>query len=262
VMLRLNIRTLEQMDKRDLGVLLEAAALEPELEIYLEPLYPRSTELPSVHTLEVITLGKTPEIRLNGTPLGHVRTLSAVLLVYLALRPDRSKAEILLEVFSERDEAAANNNLKATLFDLRSMLGKEAILAQGSQRTNARYSINSNFVVKLDLHVFQQAVTSLDWPVVFNTYHAPFLHGFEGSFWVDQKRNELAESMLLSLQKSLTELERAGNWAKMMPLCTKYLERDPLAYEIHQIRIRAAQNHGDLIKLARFRSEYQNALRT
>ncbi len=262
VMLRLNIRTLEQMDKRDLGVLLQAAKLEPELEIYLEPLYPAPTELPNVHTLELVTLGETPEIRLNGKSLGKIRSLSAVLLVYLALRPDRSKADILLEVFSERDEASANNNLKATLFDLRSILGKEAILSQGQNRTQARYKINPHFVIKVDIHAFQHAIMDLDWPTAFSIYSAPFLQGFEGSFWVDQKRNELAESMLLSVQKTLSELEQARNWPKMMLLCTQYLERDPLAYEVHQIRIRAAQSQGDLAKLARFRSEYQNALRT
>jgi tetratricopeptide (TPR) repeat protein/DNA-binding SARP family transcriptional activator len=262
VMLRLNIRTLEQMDKRDLGVLLQAAKLEPELEIYLEPLYPAPTELPSVHTLELVTLDDAPEIRLNGKSLGKIRSLSAVLLAYLALRPDRSKADILLEVFSERDESSANNNLKATLFDLRSILGKEAILSQGQNRTQARYNINPNFVVKVDIHAFQHAIMDLDWPTAFSIYSAPFLKGFEGSFWVDQKRHELAESMLLSVQKTLGELEQARNWPKMMLLCTQYLERDPLAYEVHQIRVQAAQNQGDLAKLARFRSEYQNALRT
>ena len=162
-----------------------------------------------------------PELLLFGTPCLRVAgvrhdlpdSLPGYLIVHLAYRGDWLARDAVTGLFwPDRDETAAQHNLRANLHRLRALLAA-ASLGDALQAERHRLRLT----LRTDVAAFRHALGSGDWDAAARMHVEPLLaaRSFRGfgllDAWARSERDALADAWRAAAMKSALAAERTGD---------------------------------------------------
>lgn len=264
-LLRLSSQTVFKPELEEMSELLHYASMEPSLAPYLEPVMenlagilggPLPEEAEQVR-LQVYTLGQV-SVSKDGETVAFSLKGSVPLLVYLAQRPNRTRAELQLDLYPDKEPDAASAYIRQSIRELRELLGREVIIHEGPHN-QPRYRLGSTVRLDLDLIRFTDAVQQGEMARALALYRGEFLPGMEESDWVFQQREEARLKLTFELKNQMAHHREQQEWRRVILLANQYLRVDPYEFEVHEWRVEAARRVGNTSELAKYVSQ-MNAL--
>ena len=257
-MLRLKHLVYFKPDLEDLSELLHYAILEPELAPYLEPVLDNLSNLAGAPRLpedgamrlQVTTLGRIAVYK-DGVPVEFAMRGSPLLLVYLTLRPGRTRAEIQLDLYPERDAVTGGNYVRKAMQELREKLGRDAVVFEGPH--NAPWYHVGRFVhVDLDVQHFHDALGRGDVARALALYRGEFMPGVEEGEWVRETRDEARLALTFELRTQIARYKSQGDYRRVILLANQLLRADPDDLEVLEERVDAAKIVASPHELAKY----------
>jgi hypothetical protein len=260
-LLRLRQLTEFRADFEELSELIHYALLEPDTAPLMEPLLDhlahlagttRSPEDGALY-LSVKTLGKMAAFR-GDVEVAFVRKGCVPLLVYLTMNPGRTRAEIQLDLWPEKDAATGGAYVRQCLKELRDRLGQSLIDCQGPHHA-PWYRLGRQVHVDLDLTHFLEAVERKELAWALALYRGPFLPGADACDWVETKRESLLLTLGYELRAQMARAQSEGDDRRVVLLANQYLRTDPHDLEVMEERVAAARKVAPPHELARYTAE-------
>ncbi|MFC4453117.1 SARP family transcriptional regulator [Deinococcus sonorensis] len=253
-------------DLEELSELLQFAVLDPELSPLLEPLLDRlghltgQPRLPEdgAMQLQLSTLGRSAVFK-DGTEISFAYLNTPLVLTYLALHPGRTRAQMQLDLFPERDAREAAGYVRQCIWDLRDKLGPEVISFEGPHKS-PRYRLGRLVKVELDLQQFQQAIHTGELARALALYRGEFLPGVEEADWLLQMRDEARLTLTFELRNQMARYRSEGDQRRVVLLANQLLRADPLDVEVMQERVDAARTFAPAPELARYVAQLNRML--
>ena len=181
------------------------------------------------------------EVERAGEPIRGFRSQKiASLLAYLAYHRDRPHPrEVLLEAFwPEVDVDKARMSLRQAVYQLRRLLGKDAILAQ-----DRAVQLNPELDCRCDAREFERLLREAELASgaeqarlrerAVGLYRGRFLDGFYED-WVLSEAERLREAYREALEGLLRHHRALGNYAQALEYGRMALAQDPLHEELHR----------------------------
>ncbi|AZI44423.1 SARP family transcriptional regulator [Deinococcus psychrotolerans] len=257
-MLRLKLHTAFQPDFDELQELVHYALLEPETAPLLEPVLDNlahligSPRLPedSLMSLQISTLGRVSVFK-DHTEVPLSLKGSALLLAYLHLHPGKTRAEIQLALYPDKDPKTGSGYIRSAIAELREQLGREVVVFTGLKNAPV-YRLGRLVHCELDVSAFRQAADRGEAARMLALYRGEFMPSIQDSAWVQEIREELWLTFTLELRVQLTRFEASGDWRRVILLANQYLKFDPYDQGVLQLRVNAAQVVGTPHELARY----------
>ena len=262
-LLRLRLLMEFQPDFEELGELLHYALLEPETAPLMEPLLdhlsklnllsaPRLSEDSLIH-VKVKTLGQMAVFR-DGVEVVFSRHGCVPLLVYLHQQPGRTRVQMQLDLWPDKEASASGAYVRQCLKELRDKLGHALITAQGPHH-GPRYSLGRGVQLDLDSAQLVEAIREGEMARALALYRGEFLPEAEDCEWVQMQRETLLLSLTLALREQIKAAQRGGEHRRVVLLANQHLRIDPHDYEVLQVRVAAARQVADAHELARYQAE-------
>ncbi len=261
-LLRLSTQAYLRPEIDELEEVLRFAALEPDLATMLDPILKTFGSLRSEEGdeeqvfLHLRTFGD-PRIMRNGLNAALNHAPSLLVLSYLALEPDRTRQEIQLGLFPDRDPVTAGNVVRDAIRNIRGALGKDIIETYGPHN-QTRYRINSKVVFSMDYPRLFEQLNQGEVIAALTLYKGDFLPEMEGE-WVEEKREAARMAMSLELHKHIEALITAGDARRAILMCNQLLRIDPLDLEVLELRVKLSRQVGTVAEIARYTAELNNA---
>jgi len=261
-LLRLRLLSEFKPDFEELSELMHYALLQPETAPLMEPLLDHlaqlagSPQLPvdgGVTTLSVKTLGQMAVFR-EGVELPFVRRGCVPLLVYLTLNPGRTRAEIQLDLWPDKDPTTAGAYVRQCLKELRDRLGHDLIHSQGPHHA-PWYRLGKLVHLELDLTQFLEAVERQELAWALALYRGAFLPDAEPCDWIETKRESLLLTLAYELRAQMARAQSEGDYRRVVLLANQYLRADPHDREVMEERVAAARLVASPHELARYTAE-------
>ncbi|EYB67290.1 SARP family transcriptional regulator [Deinococcus phoenicis] len=257
-MLRLRQLTEFRPDLEELNELLHYAVLEPETAPYMEPLLDNLAHLAGAPRLpedgaisvQVTTLGWAA-VRQDGQEVKFTYAGTLPILVYIALKPGRTRAEMQLELFPEKDAKSGAAYMRQCLKELRDRLGPEIVRFEGPHQA-PWYALGREVHVDLDLQHFREALERGEVARALALYRGPFLPELEDSEWAQQLRDETLLSLTLELRKQMAQYQAGGDFRRVVLIANQYLRVDPHDPEVLEARLKAAEVFAPPHELAKY----------
>jgi len=257
-LLRTNIHASMRPELEELSELLHFASMEPSLAPYLEPvmdslagvLSSSDTQNDGPVRLQVYTLGKVM-VLLAGAAVSVQLKGMVPLLVYLALTPNRTMHEILLDLYPEKEPAVATGYVRNCIRELRLVLGPGAVLTEGPSR-QSRYRIGPTLQLDLDLTRYLDAINQGEIARALSIYRGDFLPGTDDSQWVTEKRTAARMALTFELHTQIVMFKEQHEWRRVILLSNQYLRVDPYDPDVHEMRVDAARRVGTAAELGRY----------
>ncbi|BDP43569.1 hypothetical protein DAETH_35380 (plasmid) [Deinococcus aetherius] len=248
-------------DLEELNELLHYAVLEPEIAPYMEPLLDRLAHLAGAPTLpedgvitvQVQTLGGQA-VHKDGEEVRFTYGGTVPLLVYITLSPGRTRAEMQLDLFPEKDPKSGAAYMRQCLKELRDRLGAEIVRFEGPHQA-PRYFLGRDVHVDLDLHALREALTRGETARALALYRGPFLPDLEDSEWAEGLREEALLSLTLELRRQMERVAEGGDHRRVVLLANQYLRIDPHEPEVLELRLRAAETFAPPHELAKYTAD-------
>lgn len=260
-MLRLRHLVAFRPDLEELSELLHYAMLEPEIAPFLEPVLDNLANLAGAPRLpedgamriQVTTLGRVA-VEKDGAEVDFNLKGAALLLAYLALHPGRTRAEIQLDLYPDKDAVTGANYMRATIKELRDKLGQEVVTFEGPH--NAPWYRLGRFVhVDLDLVQLHDALGRGEIARALALYRGPFLPDIEDSEWAEQKREEALLGLTFELRNQMARYKAEGDYRRFILMANQYLRADPFDREVLEARIEFAKIVASPQELAKYMAE-------
>jgi DNA-binding SARP family transcriptional activator len=262
-LLRLRLLTEFKPDFEELSELLYYALLEPDTAPLMEPL------LDNLAALNLIPARESDEdaIQVSVKTLGHAavyqdgkevvfsRSGCVLLLVYLAQQPGRTRAQIQLDLWPDKDATSGGAYIRQCLKELRDKLGLALITSQGPHHA-PRYELGRRTEIEFDHVHLMAALQAHETARALALYRGEFLQGAEPSAWVETERETLRLALTLELRAQMTEAEQAGVPRRVVLLANQHLRLDPHDYEVLEWRLKAARQVAAPHELARYQAEF------
>ncbi|MEO8619713.1 MAG: tetratricopeptide repeat protein [bacterium] len=163
---------------------------------------------------------------LGGPPAQRHRIALLALIVASWPQPlSRDRAMALL--WPERDQPNARRLLNLAVHVLRSALGTDAIV---SASDGLLFNLPPE---RCDLHELRIAITAREFARVVEVYTGPLLDGFhlsestDFSYWLDERRNELAHAYIGALFELSAQQTQAGDVHGRVGTCLRLVAADP-----------------------------------
>ena len=260
-MLRLRQLMAFRPDLEELSNLTHYAMLDPDLAPLMEPVLdnlagllgtPRLPE-DGAMSVQVQTLGRVAVFK-DGQEVKFKYSGSAPLLVYIALQPGHTRAEIQLDLYPDKDHVTGSAYVRQALKELRDKLGRDIIHYQGPHQA-PWYKLGSSVHLDLDLTHFQEAIGRGDLARALALYRGDFVPEFEDSAWVDQHREQARLTLLFELRNRMARYKADGDYKRFILLANQYLRADPYDREVLEERISIAKVVGGPGELAQYVAE-------
>lgn len=213
------------------------------------------------HTLR--TLGRLTLTDASGReePSLSTRPRKLALLAWLAMRPERrATREQLVGVFwGDRDEGRARNSLSDAISHLRRVLGRDAIVAQGSD-----VALAGRARLGVDAVELVSGAARSNHALVVELYRGPFLDGFyiddapEFDAWRDRERARLARVFAKSAAVRCAELANDGAWDECRDVADRWLDVEPASAGAALMLLRAIAAPETYAAHAAVRSSYES----
>jgi len=185
--------------------------------------------------------GDTP---INGPPAQRHRIALLTLIVATWPQPlSRDRAMALL--WPERDVASARRLLNLAIHVIRATLGDDVIVSAGDALL-----LNPSRLA-CDLHELRAAIGAGATDRVAHLYTGPLLDGFhladspEFSYWLDQRRGELAHAYVGALLTLAEQQDRAGDVHGRVGTCRRLTSADPYSGVFARMLMLALDAAGD-----------------
>ncbi len=196
----------------------------------------------------------------GGPPAQRHRIALLTLIVSAWPQPiSRDRAMALL--WPERDVANSRRLLNLAVHVLRSALGERVIASTGDGLL-----FNPN-AVTCDLHDLRAAIAADSCERVVQLYTGSLLDGFhlgdsiEFTYWLDERRNELAHAYVGALFALAERQEESGDVHGRVRTCLKLVAADPHSAKNAQVLIQALDAAGDRAGAIQHASEHAQRLR-
>ncbi|GAA5535032.1 hypothetical protein Dalu01_03453 [Deinococcus aluminii] len=260
-MLRLRQLNEFRPDLEELNELLHYAVLEPEIAPYMEPLLdnlanlagaPRLPEDGAI-ALQVTTLGRAA-VQKDGEEVKFTYAGTVPILVYIALKPGRTRAEMQLELFPEKDAKSGAAYMRQCLKELRDKLGPQIVRFEGPHQA-PWYALGQDVHVDLDLQHFRDALSGGEVARALALYRGPFLPDLEESEWAQQVRDEALLALTFELRNQMARYEAEGDHQRVVLLANQYLRIDPHEHEVLELRLKAAEAFAPPHELAKYTAD-------
>jgi len=197
---------------------------------------------------------------LAGPPAQRHRIALLTMIVTAWPQPlSRDRAMALL--WPERDTANARRLLNLAVHVLRSALGEGAIASAGDGLV-----MNPSHIT-CDLHDLRTAIAQHDSERAVQLYTGPLLDGFhlddstEFSYWLDERRSELAHAYIGALLAVAARQEQSGDVHGRVGTCRRLVAADPHSGVYAQALMRALDAAGDHAGAIEHASEHASRLR-
>lgn len=209
--------------------------------------------------LHVTTLGRVAVTR-DGEEVRFAYPNSPLLLTHLTLHPGRTRAQMQLELFPDKDDAVGGSYIRQCIWDLRDKLGPEVVGCSGPHRAPV-YHLGPGVSVELDFTHLLAAVREGEAARALALYRGEFLPGVEESDWVRQKREEALLALTIELRRQMVRAREWGDWRRVVLFANQVLKVDPLDMEVLRERVRAATAiEAPAQELARYTAELNRHL--
>jgi Tol biopolymer transport system component/DNA-binding SARP family transcriptional activator len=158
----------------------------------------------------------------DGTALGGLGPGKPLaLLVYLAVRREARREELVDLLWGEVAESNARNAFRQALHRLRTALGEDLVPPD-----RERVGLTESGAIWIDRDAFLQALDRNDVPAAVEHYRGEFLEGFElgeavFDSWVDAERVRLRARFQVALQTGAEAALAAGRWLEAL----QYVQR-------------------------------------
>lgn len=260
-MLRLRYLVSFRPDLEELSELLHFAVLEPDLAPYMEPVLDNLANLAGaprlpedgLMRLQVTTLGRVVVFK-DNVPVEFTLKGSPLLLAYLALHPGRTRAEIQLDLYPDKDSVTGANYIRAAIKELRDKLGQEVVSFEGPHNA-PWYRLGRLVHVDLDLVHFHEALAKGEVARALALYRGEFMPDIEDSEWAAQKRDEALLALTFELRTQMARFQADGDYRRYILLANQYLRADPFDREVLESRVEAAKIVSPNQELAKYVAE-------
>ena len=260
-MLRLRQLTEFKPDLEELNELLHYAVLEPEIAPYMEPLLDNLSNLAGaprlpedgVISVQVTTLGRAA-VRKDGEEVKFTYAGTIPLLTYIALKPGRTRAEMQLELFPEKDAKSGAAYMRQCLKELRDRLGQQIVRFEGPHQA-PWYALGRDVHVDLDVQHFREALERGETARALALYRGPFLPELEDSEWAQQVRDETLLALTFELRDQMARYQAEGDFRRVVLLANQYLRVDPHDHEVLEARLKAAEVFAPPHELAKYTAD-------
>ena len=266
-MLRLKLHAEFRPDFEELQELLYHALLDPDTAPLLAPLLDNLAHLAlpqgprpmnSRSHLQLHTLGRTAvfcggervELNLRG---------SALLLGYLTLHPDQTRAQLQLALYPDKEENTGAGYIRSAVAQLRETLGPDVIVTSGP-RNAPKYRLGPDVACDFDVVAFRAAARAGELRRMLGVYRGAFLQGIEDSPWVRDVREELLATLSLACHAELERLQDAREWRRLILLANRLLSLDPHDTRALELRMQAAEAGGNVQERASYAVEFRRSL--
>jgi len=274
-MLRLRHLHALKPDMDELSELTYYAQLEPETAPYMEPLLDQlahlagSARLPedgSMH-LQVTTLGRVTVYK-DGHDIKFKHPHSPLVLVYIALNPGHTIAELQLELFPDKDPEAGRGYVRQCLWDIRHKLTPDVLAHDGTAR-GQHYRLGRNVQFDLDYTFLMDAINRGEVARALALYRGEFMpqgdaksskRDIEGPCdWVLEKREQARLALTFELHTQLVRARHDGDLRRVVLFANQVLRIDPLNIDVHRERVEAAKVVSPPGELAKYIAELNRA---
>lgn len=263
-------RLLQERDKaryrpdiEELAELTHSAMLEPEVAPFMEAVLEKLAAMTGGALLDeerlthvqVQTLGRVQVTR-DGRPVPLTLHGSALLLVYLSRNPGRTRQEIQLDLYPDKEPVAGSNYIRSAIRELREGLGRDVVVHSGPHN-QPRYVLGPGVSLTLDVEELGYALERGDVARVLALYRGPFLSPVTDSEWADRLREELQAAVTTTLREQLRSARATGDLRRALLLANQYLRVDPYDPEVLAERVEIARAVAPAQEVARYVVELQ-----
>ncbi|ABF44781.1 transcriptional regulator, SARP family [Deinococcus geothermalis DSM 11300] len=262
-LLRLRQLTEFKPDFEELSELLHYAVLEPETAPLMEPLLDQLAHLNLVGTawlpedgniqVTVKTLGQMAVFK-DGLEVPFTRTGCVPLLVYLALKPGRTRAQMQFDLWPDKEPTTGGAYVRQCLKELRDRLGHELIHYQGPHHA-PQYYLGRLVHVDLDITHFLEAIERKEVARALALYRGEFLPGADPCDWIDTQRESLLLALTLELRSQMIQARQDGDHRRVVLLANQYLRIEPYDLDVLEERVASARLVASPQELARYTAE-------
>ncbi|WP_322618883.1 SARP family transcriptional regulator [Deinococcus terrestris] len=262
-LLRLRQLTEFKPDFEELSELLHYALLEPDTAPLMEPLLDKLAHL---HLPGMAHLPEDGDLQISVKTLGRMaifkdllevpfsRTGCVTLLVYLALHPGRTRAQMQFDLWPDKEPATGSAYVRQCLKELRDRLGHELIRSQGPHHA-PQYFLGQLAHVDLDLTHLLEAVQGKELARALALYRGDFLPGADPCEWVETQRESLLLTLTLELGVQMEQAQRDGDHRRVVLLANQSLRIDPHDLPVLEQRVAAARLVASPQEVARYTAE-------
>ncbi|WP_189092440.1 AfsR/SARP family transcriptional regulator [Deinococcus ruber] len=252
-------------DFDELSELFAFAEMEPQSAPVLASLLAQGAEYaggsadllsPAVH-LELLVLGQQMALK-DGVPLSFSLKNTVGVMLYLALYPGRTRREIQLDLFPDKDDKEAGNYVRKCIAEIGKVVGP--VVVQEGPHNAPTYQYSPKVSVSSDYQLLRTRLAQDNLPGAVAAYRGELLPGLDDSEWVVNLREEMLGSVRATLNGLIQEAQERGDHARVVLLCTQGLKFDPDDFELAEIRLESARFASTAQEQARFRSEFKRRL--
>ncbi len=260
-MLRLKTTAAYQSDFEELSELLHFAMLEPDLAPLMEPVLdnlahlagaPRLEEDGAMH-LQLTTLGRVAVYK-DGSEVALSLKGSALLLVYLALQPGRTRAEIQLALYPDKEANTGAGYVRSAIAELREKLGRDVITYEGPHNA-PWYRLGQRVQLDLDLTRFHDALKKGELARALALYRGEFMPGADDGEWAIHLRETALLALTYELRDQLSRHRSEGDYRRVILLANQLLRVDPYDQEVLEARLSAARIVASSHEVAKYAAE-------
>ena len=252
-------------DFDELSELFAFAELEPQSAPVLASLLAQGAEyaggsadlLSSSAHLELLVLGQQVALK-DGVPMTFALKNTVSVMLYLALYPGRTRREIQLDLFPDKDEKAAGNYVRSCLAEIGKVVGP--VIVQEGPHNAPQYRYSPKISVSSDYQLLRSRLAQDNLPGAVAAYRGELLPGLDDSAWVNDLREEVLGSVRATLNALIQEAQERGDHARVVLLCTQGLKFDPHDFELAETRLASARFASSPHDQARFQSEFKRRL--
>jgi DNA-binding SARP family transcriptional activator len=159
--------------------------------------------------------------------------------------PQISRDKVVALLWPDSDVERARHLLASSIYDLRQVLGDDAILATGEDlRLNAD-------LVRSDVHEFDAAIERSDFAAATSLRTGPFLDGFhvtgapEFERWVDGERDRLDQLLARAIEQLAQQCNAAGDFSGAARWLQQLAVQQPYNARIALLYMQALDRSGD-----------------
>lgn len=175
-------------------------------------------------TIQVRLFGN-PELRADGEALYFPYKKAEGFFYYLCVKKNVTREEVINLLWADEDETSGKKKLRDAVYQVRQLLGKEAILTSG----HTGISLNPEADIRTDLE--KKDRRSAENGVFLDHFYIKNCYEFEE--WVEQIRNSMTCEAAAEAKKKLEEAARKNDTEEMQRWGNALVESDPYDESIY-----------------------------
>lgn len=248
-------------DLEDVTESLHAGALNPEVRSVLAgllgPAGLRGVPLRGLDgawaRLDLLTLGGEG-VTLEGETVPLTPGAVAVL-ASLFLKPGQTRQQLQAALYPDKFPNAAASAIKTHLSEIRRHVPGDLVLTDGPYHART-YHLGSGFSVRLDLLEFRGALAAQNLARALSLYRGPALPNMTQSDWAEGLQLEARTGLSLLAQQRARASLQAGEPQLALAVCDQVLVAEPELVEVHELRLQAARQLGDVRLIAQYSAQW------